>query len=119
MSDLSRHPSPFHRLTAVLGVALVILLNVLVASPALHAWVHGHEEAAQHAGHGHEPAGSADHGCAVTLFAYGVSLVLAFFLLLLARVLVSSQALLSSNWLIVTRPHYWLVPSHAPPVGLN
>ena len=119
MFNLNRQPSSFHRITAVLGVALVLLLSVLAASPELHAWVHGPQEAAQHTGPDHAPVGDADHECAVTLFASGVSLLLAFFLVLLARVLNRNQALFSSDWLIVTRPHYWLVPSHAPPVGLN
>ena len=115
----NRHPSSLHRMTAVLGVVLVLLLNVLAASPELHAWVHGPQEGAQHTGPDHAPVGDSDHECAVTLFASGVGLLLAFCLLLLARVLIRRQALLSSDWLIVTHPHYWLVPSHAPPVGLN
>ena len=119
MVSSHRQPSLFHRLTVVFGVALVLLLNVLAANPVLHAWVHGHDEAAQHTGPGHAPVGDADHECAVTLFASGVGLLLTFCLLLLARVLIRNRALLSSDWLIVTRPHYWLVPSHAPPVGLN
>jgi len=119
MFSLSRHPSSFHCITAVFGVALILLLSVLAASPEWHAWVHGPQEAAEAASPGHAPVGDADHDCAVTLFASGVGLLLAFFLLLLARVLIRHQALLSSNWLIVSRPRYWLVPSHAPPVGLN
>jgi hypothetical protein len=119
MFSLNRQSSSFHRITAVFGVALVLLLSVLAASPELHAWVHGHEGAAQHTSPVDAPVGDADHACAVTLFASGVSLLLAFFLVLLARVLIRSHALRSSDWLIVTRPHYWLVPSHAPPVGLN
>jgi hypothetical protein len=118
MFSLSRHPSSLHRITAVFGVALVLLLNVLAASPELHAWVHGPQEAAQHTGPDHAPVGDADHECAVTLFASGVGLLLAFILLLLAQVLDRGQTLFSSDWLIVSRPHYWLVPSHAPPVGL-
>ena len=119
MFSTNRHLSSFHRITAVFGVALVLLLTVLAASPELHAWVHGHGEATQHAGRDKAPVGDADHACAVTLFASGVSLLLAFFLVFLARVLDRNQTLFSSDWLIVTRPHYWLVPSHAPPVGLN
>ena len=119
MFSNNRNPSSFHRLAAVLSVAMVLLLTVLAASPELHAWVHGPEEMVQHNGSGHEPVGDADHECAVTLFASGISLLLAFFLVLLARVLIRNQALLSGDWLIVSRPHYWLVPSHAPPVGLN
>ena len=119
MFSLNQQPSSFRRITAVFGVVLVLLLSVLAASPGLHAWVHGLQEVAQHTGPDHAPVGDADHECAVTLFASGVSLLLAYFLVLLARVLIRYQTLLSSDWLIVTRPHYWLVPSHAPPVGLN
>jgi hypothetical protein len=119
MFSLNRHPSSFHRLLAAFGVALVLLLTVLAASPELHAWSHGHESAARQAGPDHAPVGDADHECAVTLFASGAGLLLAFCLFLLAQVIVLNQALLSSGWLIVTRPHFWLVPSHAPPAGLN
>ena len=115
----TRHPSLFHRLTAAFGVVLVLLLNVLAASPELHAWVHGPAVAAQHNGHDHAPVGDSDHECAVTLFASGVGLFLAFFLLFFARKVIRSRLSLPRDWLIVTRPHYWLVPSHAPPVSLN
>ena len=109
-----RKPSSFHRITAVFGVALVLLLGVLAASPELHAWVHGHEDVAQTAGPGHAPLGETDHECAVTLFAGGVSLLLFFCLLLLARSPISGLAFRPDDWLIVARPRYWLVPSHAP-----
>jgi len=42
----------------VLGVFLVLLLNLLAASPSLHE-------------HFHSDAGNAQHQCAVTLFAHG------------------------------------------------
>ena len=112
-------PSLLNRLTAGLGVALVVLLTVLAASPELHAWVHGPQVTAEAAAHGHAPVGDADHDCAVTLFASGVSLLLAFVLYFLARVVTRDRRLWPSDWLIVTHPHYWLVPAHAPPVGLN
>jgi len=42
----------------ILAVALVLLLNLLVAAPALHEWFHA-------------DAGKEGHQCAVTLFAHG------------------------------------------------
>ena len=111
-----RQPSTLHRVTAVFGVALVLLLSVLAASPELHAWVHGHEDVAQADGPGHTPVGDADHECAVTLFASGVNLLLFVCLLLLGRGLICSNAFRPGDWLIVARPRYWLVPSHAPPL---
>ena len=117
MSDANRHLSSFHRVIAVLGVVLVILLNVFAASPQLHAWLHGHEPVAEHGGPGHEPVGDADHECAVTLFAHGATGLLIFSLLLLAWSLARSTVLHASDWLATARLRYWLVPSHAPPRG--
>jgi len=42
----------------VLSILLVLLLNLLAASPSLHEWFHA-------------DAGKAEHHCAVTLFAHG------------------------------------------------
>ncbi|HTZ21056.1 MAG TPA: hypothetical protein VMC06_09260 [Opitutaceae bacterium] len=117
MSRPSRQPSLPHRLTAVLGIALVLLLNVLVASPQLHAWLHGHEPAAEHNDPGHAPVGSADHECAVTLFAHGATSLPFLSLLLLVWSLTRGTVLHPSEWLIAARPRYWLVPSHAPPLA--
>jgi hypothetical protein len=50
-----RHVSiPF----GVLSILLVLVLNLLAASAALHEWLHA-------------DAGKTDHECAVTLFAHG------------------------------------------------
>jgi hypothetical protein len=40
MHAMSRTPSPLTRFTAGVGVALVLLLNVLASSPEAHAWIH-------------------------------------------------------------------------------
>lgn len=110
-------PSLLRRFTAVLGVVLVVLLNVLAASPELHAWVHGHEAHAEHVGTAGEPVGADDDsGCAITLFAHGVPGLLIFFLLVLARPLVRSIVLRAGDWLAAAQPRYWHVPSHAPPL---
>ena len=45
-------------LFGVLSVGLVLLLNLLAASPSLHEWFHA-------------DAGHEDHQCAVTIFAHG------------------------------------------------
>lgn len=69
-------PDLFHRLLVVGCVALVLLLGLLSASPALHAWVH-ESDCAAHDGC-HEPAApasaQADAQCVVVWFAQGVSL---------------------------------------------
>lgn len=117
MFSPSRQPSLSCRLTAVLGIALVLLLNVLAASPTLHAWVHGHEPAAEHNNPGHAPVDCDDHECAVTLFAHGVTSLLFLSLLLLVWFLTRGGILDTSEWRIAARPRYWLVPSHAPPAA--
>jgi len=119
MSGSNRHPSHFHRLIAELGVVLVVLLNVFAVSPELHAWLHGHEPAAEHAGPAHEPVGNSDHECAVTLFAHGATGLMVFLLPLLAWSLTRSTVLHAGDWLAAARLRYWLVPSHAPPAGLS
>jgi hypothetical protein len=69
MHDMARLPATsgdrplsLRSLCAAGGVALVLMLSVFAASPALHHWLHGD--------------GSADAGdsCAVVLFASGVTL---------------------------------------------
>lgn len=103
-----------HRLTAVLGVALVLLLNVLAVSPQLHAWIHSENNP------GHLapslPATDDDSLCPVTLFANGVDFLLMYCLLVLARPLVRSIKATAGDWSITTHLRYWHAPSHAPPV---
>jgi hypothetical protein len=45
-------------LFGILGIVLVLLLNLLAASPSLHEWFHA-------------DANHADHQCAVTMFTHG------------------------------------------------
>ena len=53
MHAMNRTPSPLTRITAGVGVALVLLLNVLASSPEAHAWIHRHDGcAAQGANNG-------------------------------------------------------------------
>lgn len=61
------------------GLALIVILNVLAASPQAHAWVHGREfvvESYSPKSPGGDQAGApvdADHeaGCVVTQFSHG------------------------------------------------
>jgi hypothetical protein len=65
---------PVHvRLTAIGAALLIVFLNLLAASPQLHAWVHG-ENAAQALplGANHGPHQGRDDGCAVAVFAAGI-----------------------------------------------
>lgn len=110
-------PTFLHRMMAGLGVALVLLLSAMAASPELHAWVHGDGNASEHSTPGHEPGGDDDHECAVTLFSHGAEAMLVFCLVMLVRPLARSMTMRAPGWVAVARPYYWLVPSHAPPVG--
>jgi hypothetical protein len=111
-------PSWSGRLTAGLGVALVLMLSVLAASPELHAWVHGHQVVpAEHAGAGQPPVGDADHECAVTLFALGVTACLFFCLSLLRRSPDRVGRRPDHGRQPAARLRYWHVPAHAPPRG--
>lgn len=74
MTSSSPRPIPLlHRLTALLGVALVLALNLLAVRPDLHAALH-EEHGPKHSNackHHHAPVESADHDCAVNAFAHG------------------------------------------------
>lgn len=112
MSHRSEHP--LFRATALVAALCVLALVIFAASPDLHARLHGSSGgAADHA----VPVGSADHECAVTLFADGVTALLVFCLLMLVRPLAAGVVLRATNEIAVARPRYWLVPSHAPPVA--
>lgn len=82
----SRPPSAslWHRLTALLGLALVLALNLLAARPDWHAALHAAGDSGTahagcpHHGHGNAKAHPApdshaadDHGCVIELFAHG------------------------------------------------
>jgi hypothetical protein len=95
------------RLLAAGGIALVLLLSVLAVNPELHRWIHG----AADADHDHED------GCAVVLFAHGVSAPFD------SAVLVATPA----EWIVLgrpaaveiflTSPRYLLRPERGPPVS--
>jgi len=108
MSRRAEHP--LFRLTAWVAVLCVFALTVFAASPELHARLHAGEVAGQTV-----PVGDADHVCAVTLFASGVTTLLVFCLLLLGALLAAGMVLRAADEIVAAQPLYRLVPSHAPP----
>jgi len=126
MDRSGRHSqSLLSRATALMAIGLVLALSVFAASPELHERLHGHEPGALARAHGTGlPAGHAqetrdDDGCVVTLFAQG--LVLALGLVALAF---TGQTLPSEDFELLDRiipefPRYLLLPTQAPPLGLD
>lgn len=106
------------RLTAMVAVLCVLALTVFAASPGLHAWLHGHDTACESpAAHHHDaPVSDEEQGCVVSLYAQGVLTLLVICLWVLARPVVPDFFSRATDDIVVARPAYWLVPSHAPPV---
>ena len=94
------------RLLAAGGIALVLLLSVLAVTPELHELFHHHDRAS------HE-----EDGCAVVLFAHGVS----------APFDTAIIAATPAQWLVLNRPEtaeifltsprYLHQPERGPPVS--
>jgi hypothetical protein len=107
MSALRRHllaEGP-RRLLAVGGIALVLLLGVLAASPELHRIIHSHD------------APDHENGCAVALFTNGVSAPLDT--AMVAATPAIWLALLHSDIveIFLTSPRYLHQPERGPPVS--
>jgi len=100
----SRHTAPplVGRLLAGGCVALVVLLAVLAASPALHEWLH-------------HDAGDADHECAVTLFQHGADMVAATIAVVEAVWIFVASAAIKPGVPDLGRGRYWLPQGNAPP----
>ena len=127
-------PTACRRVTAILGVALVVLLSILEVSPELHAWIHGYRlsagggrvtddslltsptpgDSGHHSGPDHQDG--ADHVCAVTIFASGLILLVCYFPLLRAQPFAYRIFVRDAFGLAAARPRYWHVPAHAPPL---
>jgi hypothetical protein len=101
------------RILAAGGVALVLALTVLAASPAAHAWLHSHEE--DHADH---PATVDVDTCAVAMFANGVSPDLGQPALGAPVAVVRAIALTTADGIFLVSPRYLRQPERGPPQGL-
>jgi hypothetical protein len=110
MSSRTEHPLP--RFTALLAVLCVLALAVFAASPELHAGLHAATGTEQSA-----PVGDADHLCAVTLFASGLTALLVFGLLLLGHLVARGILVHAADEFAAAHPRYRLVPAHAPPAA--
>jgi len=87
------------------GIALLVFaLGVFAASPALHDWLHSRTGTAT------------DDGCAIVLFAGGVSVPLAV-TALPPSVEWSGQSYGRSKEIFLDSPRYLLQPGRGPPVG--
>ena len=96
-------PDVIRRSVAWLLAALVLALVVLTVCPAAHEWLHG-------------DADQADHSCAITLFAQGVTTAMAtlavapvIWLLLLVAVVRRS--------VFIQEPEFVHLPGRAPPTA--
>lgn len=78
-----RH-SLLHRIMAVAGVALVLILGILAVRPDWHEALCHHEPAEAVHDHEHEAAASGADTCVITQFAHGQVLALIALLLLFA-----------------------------------
>jgi hypothetical protein len=94
--------SCLHRLLAAGGVALVLLLSVLAASPGLHAWLHSN-------------AGETDHECIITLYQHGVVTAAAEVALVVVALVLLAWVSAAPPALHLASPRYWLPPGQAPP----
>lgn len=93
------------RLLAAGGIARVFALGLFAASPSLHALLHQHDQA------------PAEDGCAVVLFASGVSAPPALVAVPPVAAEWQEQSFAdATNW-FVDSPRYLLQPGRGPPVG--
>lgn len=95
----------FRRLLAASCIALVMALGVFAASPSLHELLHHHNQTAL------------NDGCAIALFARGVSVPLTVIAVPPAPVEWRRQSIADSTELFLVSSRYLLQPERGPPVG--
>ncbi len=101
----SRLVSFFRSALAAGGAVLIFVLGLFAASPILHQHLH------------HDTGLAADDGCAIVLFANGVSLPLTVIAAPPTAVEWGEQPYHSSIEIILDSPRYLLHPERGPPVG--
>lgn len=89
------------------AAAIVLLLAVMAASPAVHAWVHGQSAVPT-------LAGQADDDCVITQFSHGLVAATAA-LVLVALLGLISGLVRSCAVVAVPLPRFWLPPLCGPP----
>ena len=107
MPALRRHlllTETARRLVAAGGIALVLLLSALTASPELHQLFHGHVDA------------STEDGCAVVQFAHGVSVTPDTALVAATPLLWREFARPEVAEIFLTSPRSLHPPERGPPV---
>ena len=116
------------RFTALLGVALVLMLNVLAVRPDLHAALHADSAIAGTGAHGgkcthhaagdsaHAPVTSSDHDCIVSAFAHGHADTGVDPLLLPAIAFVKLARIAPSLVFAAPAPEFLLPPGCGPPL---
>lgn len=110
-------PRFLHRLSAWLGVALVLALNVLAVRPDLHAALH-EEHGPKHGSackHHHTPVESAEHDCVVNAFAHGHTETGVTPVILAGPRLDSVATLLPEVAAAILAPEHRLPPGCGPP----
>ena len=93
------------RLLAAGGAVLVFALGLFAASPVLHAQLHHHVDAAL------------EDGCAIVLFAGGVSMPLVVTAIPPRTVEWQDQRFVASVEIFLDSPRYLLRPERGPPVA--
>jgi hypothetical protein len=112
-------PSPFsaaQRLLAGLLTLVVLALAVLAVSPDAHAWLHAHEHGDRP--HASDTSSDAAHndGCAVTLFAHGVTAALDMPRLPAPQENWGRMPAVIQRTLYLSVPRYLRQPERGPPV---
>jgi hypothetical protein len=93
------------RQLATICAGLVFALGLFAASPVLHAQLH------------HNPHSSSDDGCAVVLFANGVSAPLGAIVAAPPSTEWNEHCPVRSTEIFLDSPRYLLQPERGPPVG--
>ena len=101
---LRRRADSFRRFLAAGAAALVFALGVLAASPTLHDWLHGHDGKAT------------DDGCAVVLFASGVSVPLGAIAVALPAMVWRETERATEPGIFLVSPRYLRQPERGPPL---
>lgn len=94
----------FRRVVAAGCAALVLSLAILAACPDLHHFLHGEKDA----------CGDGDDGCAVVLFAHGLTETAAAILVVVALRLLAERVSIPVGFLVLA-PRFQLPPGCGPP----